>query len=68
MHWQILDHSGKVVGTAESTAQSVPPDASVTFSANASVSNPALWSPETPNLYAAVATVEARGKREMRSA
>src|SRR4051812_35033556 len=62
VRWQILDHSGKVVGTAESTAQSVAPDASVTFNASASFSNPALWSPETPNLYAAVATVEAAGK------
>jgi beta-galactosidase len=62
VRWQILDHSGKVVGTAESTAQSVAPDASVTFSASASVSNPALWSPDTPNLYSAVATVEATGK------
>jgi beta-galactosidase len=62
VRWQILDHSRKVVATADSPPQSVPPDASVTFSASASVSNPALWSPETPNLYAAVATVEAVGK------
>src|SRR3954465_1281763 len=62
VRWQILDHSGKGVGTAESTAQSVAPDASVTFNASASFSNPALWSPEIPNLYAAVATVEAAGR------
>jgi beta-galactosidase len=62
VRWQILDHSGKVVGTADSPAQSVPPDASVTFSASAGVSNAALWSPETPNLYAVVATVEAAGR------
>ncbi|MGE5055109.1 MAG: glycoside hydrolase family 2 TIM barrel-domain containing protein, partial [Acidobacteriota bacterium] len=62
VRWQILDHSGKVVGTADSAAQAVPPDSSVTFTASASISNPALWSPETPNLYSAVATIEAAGK------
>lgn len=62
VRWQILDHSGKVVGTADSAAQSVPPDGSVNFSASANVSTPALWSPETPNLYAAVVAIEAAGK------
>jgi beta-galactosidase len=62
VRWQILDHSGKVIGTADSPAQSVPPDSSLTFTASANLSNPALWSPETPNLYSAVASIETAGK------
>lgn len=62
VRWQIVDHSGKVVATAESPSQSVAPDATATFSATASVSNPALWSPEAPNLYSALVTVEGAGK------
>jgi beta-galactosidase len=60
--WQILDYSGKVVGTADSAAQSVSPDGSATFTATANLNNPALWSPESPNLYSALATVESAGK------
>jgi beta-galactosidase len=62
VRWQIFDAAGKVVATADSAAQSVPADGAVTFSANANVANPALWSPETPNLYSAVVTVESGGK------
>ena len=62
VRWQIMDHSGKVVGTADSDTQSVSPDGSATFTATANLNNPALWSPESPNLYSAVATVEAAGK------
>ena len=62
VRWQILDAAGKVVGTADSTAQSVAADGSASFTASASIANPALWSPETPNLYSTVVTVEAGGK------
>jgi beta-galactosidase len=62
VRWQILDAAGKVVATADSPAQSVVPDGSATFTANANLASPALWSPEAPNLYSAVATVESAGK------
>jgi len=62
VRWQILDAAGKVVGTADSAPQSVAADGSVTFTASSSIANPALWSPETPNLYSAVVTVESGGK------
>src|SRR5438309_8651896 len=62
VRWQIMDHSGKVVGTADSAAQSVSPDASAIFTATANLNNPALWSPESPKLYSAVATLETAGK------
>jgi beta-galactosidase len=62
VRWQIFDQAGKVVATAETTPQSVNADGSATFSASANLTNAALWSPETPNLYSAVVTVESGGK------
>jgi beta-galactosidase len=55
--WQILDAAGKVVAAADSTPQSMTADGSATFTANTKLANPALWSPETPNLYSALVTV-----------
>src|SRR3984893_2659668 len=62
VRWQILDAAGKVVGTADSAQQSVAGDGSASFSASASIANPDLWSPETPNMYSALVTVESGGK------
>ncbi len=62
VRWQILAAAGKVVGTADSAPQSVAADGSASFAASASITNPALWSPETPNLYSAIVTVESGGK------
>ncbi|MGC2619466.1 MAG: glycoside hydrolase family 2 TIM barrel-domain containing protein, partial [Acidobacteriaceae bacterium] len=59
--WQVVDAEGKTVATAEAPAQTVAPDGSVTFTATARVSHPALWSPETPHLYSAVVTLETDG-------
>ncbi len=62
VRWQILDATGKVVGSAESAPQSIPGAESANFSASASIANAALWSPETPNMYSAIVTVESGGK------
>jgi beta-galactosidase len=62
VHWQILDPQGRKVATAESVPQSVPALGSLTFTATTHVSNAVLWSPETPNLYSAIVTVESNGK------
>ena len=62
VRWQILDAAGKPVATAEAAPQSVAADGSATFIANANLTSPALWSPETPALYSAVVTVESAGK------
>ena len=62
VRWQILDAAGKVVATAEAAPQSVAADGSATFTASANVANPTLWSPETPNMYSAIVTVESGGK------
>jgi beta-galactosidase len=60
--WKILDASGKTVGTAEAPAQSVAVDSPTTYSATAQLTNPSLWSVDTPNLYTAIVNVEADGK------
>ena len=62
VRWQILDSTGKTVASADSAPQGVSADGSAVFSATAALPSPALWSPETPNLYLAVVTVESGGK------
>jgi beta-galactosidase len=60
--WKILDAAGKTVATAESAAQQVAVDGTVTYNATAKLANPALWSVDEPNLYSAIVTVESAGK------
>jgi beta-galactosidase len=62
VRWQILDSAGKTVATAEAVPQAVNPDGAARFTANAKIDDPALWSPETPNLYSAVVTIESARK------
>ena len=62
VRWNIFDAAGNTVANAECAPQSLAADGTATFTANASLPNPALWSPESPNLYSAVVTVEAGGK------
>ncbi len=60
--WQILDQAGKAIATAEAAPQSIAADGSATFTATANIANPALWSPESPNLYSAIVKIVAEGK------
>ena len=62
VRWQIVDAGGKTLATAEAPPQSIPVDGSATFTTTANLANPALWSPETPNLHFAVVTIESAGK------
>ena len=62
VRWQIVDPGGKTLATAEAPPQSIPVDGSATFTTTANLANPALWSPETPNLHFAVVTIESAGK------
>jgi beta-galactosidase len=62
VRWQVLDAVGKTVVSADSAPQQIAADSSATFAASAKLINPALWSPETPNLYSALVTVESAGK------
>lgn len=59
--FQIFDASGKLVtaGTAHGVSEA---GGSKLVKGDLSLPNPALWSPETPNLYTAVITVESDGK------
>jgi beta-galactosidase len=60
--WQILDAAGKTVATAQAPEQQIAVDSSATFTTTAKLTDPALWSVDAPNLYLAIATVEAGGK------
>ena len=60
--WKIVDAAGRTVATAESPVQAVPVDTPIMYSATAQLTNPALWSVDTPNLYSAIVSVEAGGK------
>jgi beta-galactosidase len=62
VRWQIVDPEGKTVASADSAPQQIAADSSATFTASTKLLNPALWSPETPNLYSTIVTVESAGK------
>jgi beta-galactosidase len=62
VRWQILDAAGKTIANADSAPQQIVADGSAAFVASTKFLNPALWSPETPNLYSTVMTVESAGK------
>ena len=62
VRWQILDPAGKTVATADSTQQAIAAKSVATFVATTKLTNPALWSPETPSLYSAIVRVEAAGR------
>jgi beta-galactosidase len=62
VRWQIQDTAEKTVASADSAPQQITADGSATFTANAKLANPALWSAESPTLYSALVTVESNGK------
>jgi len=62
VRWQILDAAGKTVASADAAPQQAAADGFTPFSATAKLTNPVLWSPETPNMYSAIVTVETNGK------
>jgi len=62
VRWQIFDAAGKIVASADAKPQQVEVGGSTEFEVSANLPSPALWSPETPNLYTAVVSVESGGK------
>jgi beta-galactosidase len=63
VYWKILDPAGRTVASTEASGtRPVNPGAWNGFAATTEVAKPTLWSPETPNLYSAVVTVESDGK------
>ena len=57
----VVDAEGKVVGTVRSAPGPVTPWGRLEFEQQIAVGNPALWSPDTPNLYRLLTTVESAG-------
>ena len=57
LDWTILDTAGRTVAQARSPARSVAPSGSADCRASAAIADPALWSPDTPNLYTAIVKV-----------
>ena len=60
--WEIFDPTGKSIATTQAPGHEIAADSLAAFSATASLSNPALWSVDTPNLYSAVVTVRSGDK------
>jgi len=60
--WKILDAKGATVATAEAPTQTVAVDGSASYTATATLSNPALWSMDEPNLYSVIVSVESDGE------
>jgi beta-galactosidase len=60
--WRILDASGKIVADAKAPAQLIAAQATAICAATATLTDPLLWSVETPNLYSAIVTVDLDGK------
>ncbi len=59
IRWQIFDPTGKPAATADAVEMLVAAGSSMAVKAmNAVLTNPALWSPEAPNLYTALITVD----------
>lgn len=59
MRWQIIDPRGKPVATADAGEMLVAADSSMAVKGmDAVLTNPDLWSPEAPNLYTALITVD----------
>jgi beta-galactosidase len=64
VQWKILDAQGRTVASAQSEPQSIAPGDKATFTARATLPSPALWSPETPNLYSAIVSVDLAGRTQ----
>jgi beta-galactosidase len=61
--WTIRDAAGASVAAAQSPDRLIPSGGTTAFHVAAALANPRLWSPEDPNLYTAVVTVETGDKR-----
>jgi len=60
--WRIVDATGATVATAETPVNPVPARGTAAFGASAALTDPRLWSPDEPNLYTAIVTVERNGQ------
>ncbi|MGH8294014.1 MAG: beta-galactosidase GalA [Steroidobacteraceae bacterium] len=58
VRWAILDRDGRQVASARTAEQRIRPGAGAALTTHATLRSPLLWSPESPYLYSAVATLE----------
>jgi beta-galactosidase len=61
VRWTILDRDGHQLAVARTAEQHVPPGDSAALTTRATLRSPLPWSPESPYLYSAVATLESDG-------
>ncbi|MGZ3306575.1 MAG: glycoside hydrolase family 2 TIM barrel-domain containing protein, partial [Asticcacaulis sp.] len=61
LSWTLLDPQGKAVATARTPAQTVAPGRTASFQAVVSLTNPQIWSVDSPALYTAQVSVEHDG-------
>jgi beta-galactosidase len=66
--WQIFDAENTLIATASAMEATLPADGKQSYMATASLTRPALWTPEAPNLYRAVITLESAGQAVDRDA
>jgi beta-galactosidase len=62
--WVIYDNDGKLIpnGAGSGHSEPIQPGESSPFTAEMSLPNPKLWSPDTPNIYTAEVSVSTGGK------
>jgi beta-galactosidase len=58
----VTDATGTAVPAVAAAAQTIAAGASANFAFDVPVTSPKLWSPETPNMYQLVTTVQSGGK------
>jgi len=62
VRWRVFDSAGKQVAMADGPELPAAAEVPAASTVGATLSDPVLWSPETPHLYTAVVTVESDGK------
>lgn len=62
VRWSILDRDGHELAVAHTAERLLRPGESATLATEASLRSPLLWSPDSPYLYSAIATLESADK------
>jgi len=58
VRWEIFDAKDKLVASAKAKEATLPANGNQHFEGSAILAHPALWTPETPDLYRVVITLE----------
>jgi beta-galactosidase len=62
VRWTILDRDRRQIATARTAEQLLRPGESATLTTDATLRSPSLWSPDSPHLYSAIATLESEAE------